>query len=106
MQNVAFTRQNAVFQRLANVGNVASLSESERRLYEVDLKFARNHYAHISDAHEEGIRKGIEKGMEKSIRTAAVGFLRLNQPVELVANATGLTIEEVKQLKSKIDSES
>lgn len=59
MQNVAFTRQNAVFQRLANVGSIASLNESDRRIYESDLKFARDHHAQISDAREESEATGL-----------------------------------------------
>ena len=109
MQNVAFTRQNAVFQRLANVGNVASLSESERRLYEADLKFARDHHAHISDAHEkgieEGIQQGLQQGMKEGIKQVAIKLLHMNQPVQLVAMATGLPAETVEELKATLDSE-
>lgn len=112
MQNVAFTRQNAVFQRLANVGSIASLSESDRRIYESDLKFARDHHAQISDAREESEAIGREKGRiegrkegrKEGLVQAAIGFLKLNQPPALVAQATGLSLREVEQLKDSLSA--
>lgn len=113
MQNVAFTRQNSVFQRLANVGSVASLTESERRLYEADLKFARDHYAQLADAIEEsdaigmekGIKQGIKQGKEEGIKKVAIELLRLDQPIALVSKATDLPLEIVQKLKNDITTE-
>lgn len=102
MQNVAFTRQNDVFQRLANVGSIASLSEADRRLYESDLKFARDHHAQIADAREESEAIGREKGRKEGLVEAAIGFLKLNQPAALVAQATGFSLQEVERLKDSI----
>ena len=58
---------------------------------------------YISYAHEkgleEGMEKGIEKGMEKGLLEAARNMLAEGFSIDLVVKCTGLSIEQVKQLK-------
>ncbi|KOA21349.1 hypothetical protein CLHOM_02340 [Clostridium homopropionicum DSM 5847] len=51
---------------------------------------------------QKGIQKGIEKGREEGKIEVARNFLKMGLTVEQVAAGTGLTIEEVRRLKSDI----
>ncbi len=53
---------------------------------------------------EKGIEEGIEKGIEKNRRDMAKNFLRKGISVELVAEASELTLKEVKELKKNLDN--
>jgi predicted transposase/invertase (TIGR01784 family) len=54
----------------------------------------------------EGERKGLEegerKGREEEKLSNAVNFLRAGVPAETVANATGLSLETVRDLTARI----
>ncbi|WP_052219839.1 Rpn family recombination-promoting nuclease/putative transposase [Clostridium homopropionicum] len=51
---------------------------------------------------EKGIERGIERGREEGKIEVARNFLKMGLTVEQVAAGTGLTIEEVRRLKSDI----
>ena len=46
----------------------------------------------------EGLQRGLQKGLQKGIRTTAKNFLALGLPIEKIAQATGLSIEEIEKL--------
>ena len=48
---------------------------------------------------EEGLEKGLEKGREERNLEVAINFLKLGTPSEVVAKATGLSLEEVIKIK-------
>ena len=50
-------------------------------------------------AHEEGLEEGLAKGREKERKSIAINFLQLGTPCEIVAKATGLSLEEVLKLQ-------
>ena len=52
---------------------------------------------------EEGLAKGREEGREERNLEVAINFLRLGTPCEIVAKATGLSIEEVAKLKEEVE---
>ena len=49
----------------------------------------------------EGIKEGIKEGEQKKALETAKNFLAKNIPVEVVAECTGLAIEEVEKLLGK-----
>ena len=57
------------------------------------------------EGREEGLAKGraegLEKGREERNLEVAINFLKLGTPCEIVAKATGLSVEEVTKLKEK-----
>ena len=48
---------------------------------------------------EEGLEEGLEKGREDAKQLIAINFLKLGTPCEIVAKATGLSLEEVTKIK-------
>ncbi|MCP3680724.1 MAG: hypothetical protein GY782_10920 [Gammaproteobacteria bacterium] len=52
-----------------------------------------------------GIGKGIEQGIEQGIELTAYNAFKSGADIEFVAKITGLTLDAVKALKVKIDSE-
>ena len=51
---------------------------------------------------EEGREKGREEGREERNTEVAINLLRLGTPCEIVAKATGLSLEEVAKLKEEV----
>ena len=121
-----FLAQDAVFRRLSEIADVASLSKEERREYDKSLKHYRDtiavmhgqwleghasglaegmekgHASGLTEGMEKGIEKGMEKGMEKGAeenkRESACRMKADGMPAELIAKYTGLTIEAVNSL--------
>ena len=58
----------------------------------------------IKEGKEQGIREGMEKGKEQGIKEekikTAKNLLNMNLPLEQIADATGLSVDEIKNLKS------
>ena len=50
---------------------------------------------------EEGLAKGREEGREERNLEVAINFLQLGTPCEIVAKATGLSMEEVLKLQKE-----
>ena len=50
----------------------------------------------------EGLEEGLEKGREERNMEVAINFLKLGTPCEVVAKATGLSLEEVTKLKDSL----
>ena len=53
----------------------------------------------------EGRREGIQEGERKGRREVALNLLKQNLPMELIAGATGFSVEALKKLKSTLPSE-
>ena len=51
---------------------------------------------------EEGLAKGREEGREERNLEVAINFLQLGTPCEIVAKATGLSLEEVTKLNESL----
>ena len=106
LQRMPFLAQDAVFKRLSEIADVASLSKEERREYDKSLKHYRDTIAvmhgqwmegHASGL-AEGMEKGMEKGEEKANRENARRMKADGMSTELIAKYTGLTVEAVNSL--------
>ena len=51
------------------------------------------------DSYQQGMEKGMEKGMNQRSLEIARNLLSLGLPVTQITQATGLTEEEIKQMK-------
>ena len=50
----------------------------------------------------EGLEEGLAKGREERNTEVAINLLHLGTPCEIVAKATGLSMEEVAKLKEEV----
>ena len=56
----------------------------------------------LSKGREEGRAEGREEGREDAKQQIAINLLQLGTPCEIVAKATGLSVEEVTKLKERL----
>jgi len=56
----------------------------------------------LAKGREEGREEGLAKGREERNTEVAINLLQLETPCEIVAKATGLSVEEVTKLKESL----
>ena len=110
LQRMPFLAQSAVFKRLSEIADVASLTKEERRQYDEDLKHYRDTIAVMHGQFMEGETKGraegIIEGRAEGIiegraeeRMANAMSLKANGvPIDVIAKSLGLTEDEVARL--------
>ncbi len=52
----------------------------------------------LNKGREEGMKKGLEQGVQQGKHQMILGMHRLQVPIETIAQASELTIEEVKKI--------
>ena len=104
--------QDDVFRRLFKIAEIAGFDEAESEAYRESLKVYWDLNNSFDTAREEGWEKGheagriegIEEGRIEGIEEAQRGMARklLNQGVapDVIAQACGLSLEELERLKS------
>lgn len=118
LQRMPFKAQKAVFEKLESIADLAALSKEERAAYERELKIEWDRSAILDYAEQKGIKAGIEAGIEKGREEGrtegreegrtegreeerlknAQNFKQLGINAEIIAQATGLTLEEIEKL--------
>jgi len=106
LQRMPFLAQSAVFKRLSEIADVASLTKEERRQYDEDLKHYRDTIAVMHGQFMEGETKGRAEGRAEGIiegraeeRMANAMSLKANGvPIDIIAKSLGLTEDEVARL--------
>ena len=100
-----------IFKRLFKTAEIATFTPEERIKYENDMTTERDIQNYISYAREKGLEEGMEKGMEKGreegreegraegMANAARNMLAEGFSIDLVVKCTGLSVEQVKELK-------
>jgi predicted transposase/invertase (TIGR01784 family) len=91
LKRMPWMAQEAVFQKLASIADVASLSKQERIAYDENLRKYRDTVAVMEGQWLEGHAKGVEEGVIKIARN----LKSMGMSVEDIAKATGLTVEEI-----------
>ena len=103
-----FEAQHKIFKRLAEIADSKTLTKEEQEKYDNSMMVMWDNYAALEHAVNKGIKEGMEKGMEKGMKEGekkkgleiAKKLLDYNTPLDIIANSTGLSIEEIKKLKS------
>lgn len=102
LERMPFKARKAVFDKLLEVADVANLSKDERILYDEALKRYRDYKNTIDYAEEKGVEKGIkigkEKGKTEEQRLIAANLKKRGVNTEMIAQCTGLSIEEIDNL--------
>ena len=94
LQRLPFKARSAVFKKLEEIVDIASLSKEERMMYDESIKVYRDKLATLMYARQEGVEEGIEKERLKNAR----GMKRLGLSAKDIAKVTGLTEAEVEKL--------
>ena len=106
LERMPFKAQKAVFDKLLEVADVANLSKDERVLYDEALKRYRDYKNTIDYAEERGLEKGLKIGKAEGLaegkteeqRQIAANLKKQGVNIETIAQCTGLSIEEIKEL--------
>ena len=90
--------QTAVFTRLFKQAEIAGFTRTELREYEDSLKAFRDMRNTLDNAKKEGLEEGLIKGERNKTIEIAKNLLEMKMPFETITKATGLSLEEVKNL--------
>ena len=87
-----------VFNSLKNASDIAAMSPDERLAYRDSLAQLRSDEDSMANKYQERYESGIEQGEKRGIENVALELLRNGASFEFVADNTGLSVQELKQL--------
>ena len=98
--------KNPVFQRLAEISDLGSLSREERMKYDEAIRKYRDTLCvmqsqldeGIQIGRDQGIQIGIEKGRQQTLASVARNMKAQHVPLDVIASSTGLSIQEIENL--------
>ena len=90
LKRMPFKAQRAVWDKLLEVSDVSSLNEEEKAQYHRALKNYRDYHNVMATARQEG--------REEAILQNARNLKQLGVSMTIIAQATGLSEEEIQQL--------
>jgi predicted transposase/invertase (TIGR01784 family) len=104
-----------IFDRVFEAAEIARFTPEQARSYETSLKYYRDLKNSFDTAHDDGMVKGIKKGRKEGLEKGrkqglekgrkeekikiAKNLLEIGVAVELIAQSTKLSIEEINKLK-------
>jgi predicted transposase/invertase (TIGR01784 family) len=94
LQRMPWMAQNAVFKRLSEIAEVASLNSEERRKYDESLRAYRDTIAVMEGQFAQGELKGRAEG----ILSIARKMKQKGKPVSEIAEMTDLSPDEIEKL--------
>ena len=94
LTRLPWAAQSSVFDRLAKIADVASLTRSERLKYDQALKKYRDTLSVLEGARIEGRSEGIAE--EKKATASKMKSMGL--PIDSISEITGLSVEDIKDL--------
>ena len=102
LERMPFKAQRAVWDKLLDVADVASLSAEERARYDRALRNYRDYHSIMETAKQDGWKDGHEEGLEEGERKKQLEIARNlkfgGMSVDLIHKYTGLSEEEIRQL--------
>ena len=108
LEKMPFEAQHKIFKRLAEIADSKTLTKEEQEKYDNSMMVMWDNYAVYKHAEEKGIIKGEAKGRaegraegkKEKAKEIALKLLALNTPIDITFQSTGLSIEEIKKVKS------
>ena len=94
LKRMPFKAQRAVWDKLLEVADVSSLNEEEKAQYHRALKNYRDYHNVMATARQEGRKEGREEAILQNARN----LKQLGVSMTIIAQATGLSEEEIQQL--------
>ena len=96
LEKMPFKAQHKIFKRLAEIADSKTLTKEEQEKYDNSMMVMQDNYA----VYKQEEKKGEAKGEIKKSKEIALNLLAYNTPIDIIAKSTGLSIEEIKKLKS------
>ena len=94
IKRLPWAAQNSVFQKLAEIADVSSLTKEERLHYDEALRKYRDTLCVLEGAEQRGLKRGRAEGRAETARNMKAKGL----PVDLIAECSGLSPEEIAKL--------
>ena len=99
LKQIPSIMKEKVFKKAFRTAELAAMPEEERELYEHDLHDYWTYLATLETAENKGMAKGRAEGEAQKALAIARNLKREGLDEALIAKATGLSLEEIKQLK-------
>ena len=107
LSRLPWAAQSAVFKKLESITNVGAMPRVERLKYDEALKKYRDTISVLEGARMEGYKEGLEigykEGLEIGYKEDTIAIARKMKAYgvawDMIAEITGLTIDEVKDLE-------
>ena len=107
LSRLPWAAQSAVFKKLESIADVGAMSRAERLKYDEALKKYRDTISVLEGARMEGYKEGWEigykEGLELGYKEDTIANARKMKAYglawDMIAEITGLTIDEVKDLE-------
>ena len=100
LERMPFTAQKKIFKRLAELADSRCLSQEEQEKYDESLKAADDYYGVLMSYYMNGIDEGEAKGSYHKSLDIAKKMLLKGMDDDSIMELTGLTHEQLLQLKS------
>lgn len=110
LQSIPQIFKDSIIEQAFETANIATFDKNERNTYEQSLKKYRDWYSIQQTAKREGRAEGLAEGRAEGLvegkletqKAIVQNLLKLNMSVELICQATGLTTEQISQLKEQL----
>lgn len=96
--------QSEVFDRLFREAEIAKFTKVELKEYEDSLKAYRDIKNSLDTAEAKGRAEGMAEGIAEGIVKVARKLLTMGMTTDYVADATGLSKEEIKDISDKLEA--
>ena len=90
--------QNEVYTRIFSACEIAGFPEDKRIKYEQEMNDEKRLRSEYNTARRMGMEEGLEKGREEARLESARKLKQMGVAAEIIAEATGLSIEEICKL--------
>ena len=98
LQRLPFKARNAVFKKLEEIVDIASMSKEERMRYDESIKVYRDQLAVMEFERNKGLAEGRAEGRAEEKESVARNLKRMGMDVETIAKATGLDPDVIESL--------
>ena len=98
LNRLPWAAQSAVFKKLESIADVGGMTRAERLQYDEALKKYRDTISVFEGVRLEGREQGLEKGRKDEKIANARKMKAYGLALEMIADITGLTIDEVRDL--------
>ena len=91
---------NSVMTKANQVMDIFYLDEQERRRYEAAWEYESDRLSMISESERKGLERGLAEGSRQARLETAKNLLQFGLSQENIAQATGLTVQEVQSISN------